>query len=582
LGRAFGSAVALNQDGSILAVGAPASYVKGVADDFVSVFQLVQGNWNQMGQSIFGGSAGSLFGSTLSLSSDGLILAVGEPLDDTVGLDAGKVSVLSWSGIEWVQVGEDIHGQHSGDNFGYSVSLSDDGTFLGVGAPYNDDNGEDAGNVRLFEWTGASWQQLAHVPVGSAAGDLLGYSVSLSADGSTLAVGAPDIEVGQSGYVKILRISEDRLGLIEKITGDYQQLGYSVSLNSDGSVVAIAEEATTVRIFQEAENQWFQRGENLNFSGYMTVSLDGSGDYLAVGCTTNDPFGRGSLAESFIWNGQSWTKIGDRIHRFGASFGNGPQVCISKDGSMIAVGSPLSFLSNESVRTFTAFPFTLFPNLCECVSSTTESFEIDASIINPSKDKYVWYFKPVESDFFPIPDGLNGLKLNFACNEVSNGTWRVEITNEVGTKTYDYKFRVFQDSDLDGISDLLETDFYKTDIYSSDSDGDTLSDYEEIVNWESDPLLFDSNGDGFDDGFVVRNGYSPEQDFGFLASYFEASFAEIKFRLSSIEGDRERLFLKVKTLPTEGGIDSAGLHEFNIDMGNPSNSPKIFFRIKNP
>ncbi len=51
----------------------------------------------------------------------------------------------------WTQIGLDIDGENAADNTGHAVSLSADGTIVAIGEPYNDDNGTDAGHVRVYE-----------------------------------------------------------------------------------------------------------------------------------------------------------------------------------------------------------------------------------------------------------------------------------------------------------------------------------------------------------------------------------------------------------------------------------------------
>jgi hypothetical protein len=88
----------------------------------------------------------------------------------------------------------DIVGQAAYDQSGYSVSLSADGTRVAIGAPYNDAN--TAGITRVFQLSGTvgnySWQQLGADIVGQYGYDKSGWSVSLSADGTRVAIGAPD------------------------------------------------------------------------------------------------------------------------------------------------------------------------------------------------------------------------------------------------------------------------------------------------------------------------------------------------------------------------------------------------------
>ena len=50
----------------------------------------------------------------------------------------------------WQQLGEDIDGEVAYDNSGYSVSLSADGRTVAIGSISNNDNGEESGHVRVF------------------------------------------------------------------------------------------------------------------------------------------------------------------------------------------------------------------------------------------------------------------------------------------------------------------------------------------------------------------------------------------------------------------------------------------------
>ena len=81
---------------------------------------------------------------------------------------------------------ETFTGEANGDEFGRSVSLSEDGKTLAIGATYNDDNGSASGHVRVYNLAGSEWQQVGGDIDGEAAGDESGWSVSLSADGTTI------------------------------------------------------------------------------------------------------------------------------------------------------------------------------------------------------------------------------------------------------------------------------------------------------------------------------------------------------------------------------------------------------------
>ncbi len=117
----------------------------------------------------------------------------------------GSAPVHGACAPRWVQeayVQASNAGAH--DFFGGSVSLSRDGSRLAVSAPAesshargvngdaSDDSARESGAVYVFVRSGPSWTQEAYLKASNAdAGDRFGDSLSLSADGSRLAVGTP-------------------------------------------------------------------------------------------------------------------------------------------------------------------------------------------------------------------------------------------------------------------------------------------------------------------------------------------------------------------------------------------------------
>ena len=85
--------------------------------------------------------------------------------------NGGHVRVYEYSSSSWSQLGADIDGEAAGDSSGTSVSLSSDGTIVAIGSPYNDGNGSNSGHVRVYEYSGGSWSQLGTDIDGEAAGD---------------------------------------------------------------------------------------------------------------------------------------------------------------------------------------------------------------------------------------------------------------------------------------------------------------------------------------------------------------------------------------------------------------------------
>eukprot|EP00978_Attheya_sp_CCMP212_P006081 scaffold13680_cov29-Attheya_sp.AAC.2 len=117
-------------------------------------------------------------------------VAIGARLNDEIGIDSGHCRVYEWKNNKWEQLGGDIVGEAAGDESGSSISLSADGMTVAIGARLNDDNGIESGHCRVYGWKNNKWEQLGGDIIGEAADDHSGSSISLSADGMRVAIGA--------------------------------------------------------------------------------------------------------------------------------------------------------------------------------------------------------------------------------------------------------------------------------------------------------------------------------------------------------------------------------------------------------
>jgi hypothetical protein len=160
--------------------------------------------WAKVGADIDGEAANDYSGYSVSLSSSGTRVAIGAYLNDSNGNNAGQVRIYDYNGTAWTQFGADIDGDAAGDNSGYSVSLSSDGTRVAIGAPRNSN---DSGHVRVYNWNGNAWAKVGADIDGEAANDFFGISVSLSSDGTRVAMGADanDGNGTNAGHVRVYR-----------------------------------------------------------------------------------------------------------------------------------------------------------------------------------------------------------------------------------------------------------------------------------------------------------------------------------------------------------------------------------------
>ena len=310
----------------------------------------------QLGSDINGEAAGDYSGNSVSLSSDGTIVAIGANFNDGNGSNSGHVRVYEYSGSSWSQLGADINGDSSGDYSGRSVSLSSDGTIVAIGAYGNDVNGSNSGHVRVYSWNGSQWDQLGADINGEAASDASGHSVSLSSDGTIVAIGAYG-NGGSSGHVRVYQYSGSSWTKIgDDIDGEaaYDYSGYSVSLSSDGTIVAIGaryndgngSDSGHVRVYEYSGSSWSQLGADINgdssgdYSGY-SVSLSSDGTIVAIGAPDNDGNGSNSgHVRVYEYSGSSWSQLGADIDGDSSGDYSGRSVSLSSDGTIVAVGAP--------------------------------------------------------------------------------------------------------------------------------------------------------------------------------------------------------------------------------------------------
>jgi hypothetical protein len=308
-------------------------------------------NWMQLGLEIIGEANDDNSGYSVSLSADGTIVAIGAKNNrGNNKADSGHVRIYKYLNNTWSQLGQDIDGENFTDSSGYSVSLSADGTIVAIGAPSNNNS---YGHVRIYKYLNNIWSQLGADIDGTDNNKLSGRSVSLSADGSTVAIGAPGIFYsGSKGVVSVYKyLNNTWTQLGTNIDGEFEndQSGYSVSLSDDGTIVAIGapfnnQSKGHVRIYKYLNDAWSQLGADIDgFWGARlgtSVSLSSDGTIVAIGAP-QDPrnaFDQGSVS-IYKYLNNTWTQLGANItgkaiyNKFGAV------VSLSANGSIVAIGA---------------------------------------------------------------------------------------------------------------------------------------------------------------------------------------------------------------------------------------------------
>ncbi len=340
-----GSSVSLSADGSIVAIGASGNDGNGDSSGHVRIYKNINNTWTQVGTDIDGEGFDDLSGASVSLSADGSVVAI-----SALGRDArGYLRIYKNINNTWTQIGEDIDGEASGDRSGNSISLSADGSIIAIGAYSNDDNGNDSGHVRLYKNVNNTWIKIGSDIDGEGIGDKSGESVSLSADGSVVAIGATgnDDNGNDSGHVRVFQTGISTPPLINNSSGYY---------SGDSSTFSITENSTAIHAFTSNKNvTWSLSGGadqdlfNIDSdTGALTfraapdfenpTDSDNNNSYIVTVRATDlaDNTSDQTVTTNVLYN---WAQIGDNINGEAADDFSGSSVSLSADGSVVAIGA---------------------------------------------------------------------------------------------------------------------------------------------------------------------------------------------------------------------------------------------------
>ena len=424
----FGSSVSLSSNGRIMGVGAPTKTTYGTASVYRYVYiSRTSGSWVQLGEDIVGDYKDRFFGSEVSLSSDGYTIAIGAR-----GKGSGSVRIYQYDHISesWIQFGNIINGEAENDFFGGSVSLSDDGYTVAIGAFGNDENGDNSGHVRVYNYdvVSGTWLQLGADINGEAEDDWSGYSVSLSANGSKVAIGAPESQKYRAtGYVRIFYYDYEEGSWkqqgsgINDINGE-GNFGTAVSLNDDGNLVAIgAGGYARIYSYDDKTGSWQQLGADLK--GVSSVSLSADGHTVALGMPGTNYVSNGftyavdiGATEIYRYDEEAdaWDQLGEKIYGDYKYDRSGSSVSLSADGLNVAIGSPQNDGRAVDVSGYVdVFSFgNIFPEAQDINVKTKEDTPIEFRLVGGDTDKgsVIYSFDNAYVDYMDDDIGTISLK----------------------------------------------------------------------------------------------------------------------------------------------------------------------------
>jgi hypothetical protein len=361
-GVAQGSGVALSADGNTALVGGPQDNNFAGA---VWAFIRANGSWTQQGSKMTASdedAGSSLLGASIALSADGNTAIVGGPRDSS---GVGAAWIFTRSNGVWSQQGSKLVGSgaiNAGGDYptvrqGTSVAISSDGNTAIVGGP-GDNFG--IGAVWVFTRSNGVWsQQGGKLIVSDSAGSpQLGYSVALSADGNTAAIGGRGDNFGIGAVWVFTRTggawSQQGARLVGSgVTGPQSFQGFSVALASDGNTLISGGPsdnggAGAFWVFTRSGSAWSQQGAKVvagdvlgsaAFASDVALSSDGAKAFVGA------PFDNSGVggAWMFIRTNGAWAQSGSKLLPSGARgslVALGSAVALSNDGATAIAGGP--------------------------------------------------------------------------------------------------------------------------------------------------------------------------------------------------------------------------------------------------
>ena len=149
-------------------------------------------------------------------------------------------------------MGLDISGNQANEYSGYSVSLSADGTIVAIGSAYYNVTSTDEGRVRVYKYNNgtSSWGQLGLDISGNQTNENSGSRVRLSADGTIVAIGSSNYD--KNGGPANNNTDEGRVRVYKYNGTTWGQLGLDISGNqrseNSGNSVSLSADGTIVSI----------------------------------------------------------------------------------------------------------------------------------------------------------------------------------------------------------------------------------------------------------------------------------------------------------------------------------------------
>ncbi|MFM2388022.1 MAG: hypothetical protein RL660_2779 [Bacteroidota bacterium] len=441
-GEALGTSTSISGNGQVFSVGAQSKdMINATNVGQVQVFEFTNGTWTPKGSAINGDGAGDFFGESQMLSEDGNVLAIGATGLIANPPNAGYVKIYEFNGTNWIQRGTSLVGTAIGDEFGDRISLSADGTTLAVSA-----NPIAAGYVKVFKWNGSAWNQLGSDLSSGILGDDFGKFLTLDSIGTTLVVGAsyhdsPLVKTGRLIVYEWNGSNWNQKGtdIFGEVSGDY--FGTGITINSIGTIMAaagrgVAPEKGYVKIFEWNGSDWAQKGSKIiSYSGLL---FGHENDINSSGDLLISGCVTGNYAKIHKFQGTDWVLV-DSLH-LPNSVTLGNSVAMDKSGSTVVVGdyyaAPGGLTAAGQATVFKDASMLSIDNLNQ--ELTLKAFPIPASnLVHIQCEQNVESYKVISTNGQVLANcsGINSSDFSIDVKDMPDGNYQLQLTIGGKTKT---------------------------------------------------------------------------------------------------------------------------------------------------
>lgn len=326
---------------------------------------------SQLGNDIYNNSSNNE-GLNHAISSNGLTVAMSKPLYPN-GYGVGVVRIYSFNN-NWSQIGNDIVGEEADEQFGTSISISDDGNTVAIGSYRKTlpSLGWGAGYVKIYSLNSGSWTQKGNTLFGTVVNGQFGRNLKLSGDGNSIIISSKMTYPDTHGKISVFNFnSTNWVQSGTNIIGDNLSIFQSIlDISYNGNRILVIENGipsvydVISGIWQKTSNNFWNHG----LGSISSISLSDDGNTIALGTS----FGFFVYKYDTIYNWQYF--YGENISI--SNFINA-NVSISHDGSKIA----LTDSYNQNIKIYN-----IFNNYLTCVSYIPFGWGNFYEIMNLSSD----------------------------------------------------------------------------------------------------------------------------------------------------------------------------------------------------